>query len=133
MRDREKMRYVFPCGERFLVKYKLISKTVAVPDTVYDAAMLDLSEEGARFQGDLNEKFIYELGTGAIQIGCNIYLNDKMIKVLANARWFKAISPGEYEFGLQFNLGEESQLEIQRFLIRHQIDTRRFKRKPAST
>ena len=123
------MRYLFPSGERFLVKYKLISKTLPVPDRIYDAAMLDLSEEGTRLQGDLEEKYIYDLGTGDIQIGCNIYLNEKMIKVLGRAKWFKPVAPGEYEFGLEFDLTADGKHEIQQFLIRHQIDTRRFKRK----
>jgi len=127
MDKREKRRYVFPSGQRHLVKYKLISKTISVPETIFDAAILDLSEEGACLQGDLDDKYLYDLGVGAIQLGCNIYLN-KMVKVRAIVRWFKKLAETEHQFGVAFDLTDEAHLEIQRFLIRHQLDTRRFKR-----
>ena len=127
--NRDKLRFVFPSGQRPLVKYKLISKQVTVPDNIYDAALLDLSEEGACLLGNLPERLIYELGGGAVQLGCNLYLKDNMIKVLSTLRWFRVVEPNEFQFGIQFHLTDELQHNIQRFLIRHQLDTRRLSRK----
>ena len=127
--NRGKLRFVFPQGQRPLAKYKLVSKTVMVPGTIYDAALVDLSEEGACLQGSLPDRLIYELGTGAIQLGCNLYLKDNMLKVLATLRWFKVVEFKDFQFGVQFHLTEEVKHTIQRFLIRHQLDTRRLSRK----
>lgn len=127
--NREKFRLIFPSGQRPLVKYKLVSTLVPVPDTVFDAALLDLSEEGSCLQGSLPYNLIYDLGVGSIQLGCNLYLKDNVIKVLSTLRWFKHLDISEIQFGVQFHLTDDLRHNIQRFLIRHQLDTRRLSRK----
>jgi hypothetical protein len=131
--SRGSFRLIFPNGQRPLVKYKLVSKETSVPDIVYDAALLDLSEEGACLQGSLPEHLIYDLGVGSVQLGCNLYIKDNMIKVLSTLRWYKHLDISEIQFGIQFHLTNDIRHNIQRFLIRHQLDTRRLSRKGLSS
>lgn len=127
--NREKFRFVFRSGQRPPVKFKLVSKVVSVPNNIFNAVLLDLSEDGACLQGSLPEKLIYDLGSGSIQLGCNLYLKDNMLKVLSTLRWFKYLDFDEVQFGVQFQLSDQLRHDIQCFLIRHQIDTRRLSRK----
>lgn len=131
--SRETFRLIFPDGQRPLVKYKLVAKEIPVPDIVFDAALLDLSEEGACLQGSLPDNLIYDLGVGSIQLGCNLYLKDNMLKVLSTLRWYKHLDISEIQFGIQFHLTDDLRHNIQRFLIRHQLDTRRLSRKGLSS
>jgi hypothetical protein len=131
--NRETFRLIFPSGQRPLVKYILVADEISVPDTVFDAALLDLSEEGARLQGSLPNNLIYDLGVGSIKLGCNLYLRDNMIKVLSTLRWYKHLDISEIQFGVQFHLTDDLRHNIQRFLIRHQLDTRRLSRKGLSS
>lgn len=129
MDGRRQARIVFPAGHCPIVKYKLISKAVPVNDTVYDAQILDLSTTGARFTGPLPDRAIYQLGMGEIQLGCNLILRDNIVKVLATMKWFKSTDlSGEFQFGVRFQLTEAIQSDIQKFLIRHQLDTRKLVR-----
>ena len=123
--SRAKPRCTFPAGHRPLVKFKILPSK---EDRRYDAALLDLSETGARLLGELPGDQIFALGNGQAKLGCNIYLADKLLKTLAIARWFNNGVGGDFEFGVQFLPNPQLSADIKRFLIRHQIDTRRFSR-----
>ena len=128
--SRKKLRFAFSPGQRPLVQYKVLSPNA--PNQIFKAALLDLSESGARLLGDLPYVQIYDLGIGFAKLGCNFYLNDNLVKVPGLVRWFKPTASGDYEFGLMLEADKKTSLELQKFLIRHQIDTRRFSRRKAA-
>lgn len=115
------MRIYFSDGNRHLVKYKIVTSSGEVLPEIYDAALLDLSESGARLLGSLPPDI-----SNISKLKCNIMLGTDLVRVVANLVWKNSMLD-EHQFGVQFEHSQDAISCIKKYIIRHQIDTRRLK------
>ena len=109
------------------IKYKLISKKIPLSEVIYDGEIFDLSLGGAQICGvTLNEKLLLQLKAGEVLVGCNMLFGNNVAKVLSQLKWFKFFG-NQLLFGIEFvQLDSLVKAEIQKFLIKTQLDSRRF-------
>ena len=115
------------------IHYKFLSKLPGFQSsTIFKGKIVNLSKGGALFEGAVpGPEWLPKLGEGQILLGVNVQAPGvKPMKALASLRWTRPASqPDHYELGVQFEQVEpEHRANLDRFLIGHQIKTRKFKR-----
>jgi len=131
--QRRAARIRFKSEDHLEVQYKFLSKLEGFQSTeIFKGTILNLSKGGALFEGGVpGPEWLPKLGEGHILLGINVQAPGfKAVKAIASLRWTK---PGtvknKYEIGVQFEqLEPEHRANLDRFLIGHQIRTRRLKR-----
>ncbi|MBI3722868.1 PilZ domain-containing protein [bacterium] len=130
--QRRAARVRFGAGDNLEVRYKFLSKLPGWKSSeVYTGKIINLSKGGALFMGTVPDtSWLPKLGEGSILLGMNVIAPGyKPVKALASLRWTRATEPQLYELGVQFEqLEPEHRTTLDRFLISHQIKTRRIKR-----
>lgn len=130
---RRAARIRFKSEDRLEVQYKFLSKLEGFQSKdIFRGTILNLSKGGALFEGDVpGPEWLPKLGEGHILLGVNVQAPGfKPVKALASLRWTKPGSaPNRYEIGVQFEqLEPEHRANLDRFLIGHQIKTRKIRR-----
>lgn len=133
---RKNARVKFRVADNLEVHYKFLSHLPEFQSTeIFKGTVLNLSKGGALFEGMVpGLEWLPKLGEGQILIGVNVMTpGSKPVKALASLRWTKpALTSGRFEIGVQFEQIEpEHRQNLDRFLIGHQIKTRRIKRESA--
>jgi c-di-GMP-binding flagellar brake protein YcgR len=134
--QRKSTRVKFRVADNLEVQYKFLSHLPEYQsDEIFKGTVVNLSKGGALFEGTVpGLDWLPKLGEGQILIGVNVMTpGSKPIKALASLRWTKpAVATGAFEIGVQFEQIEpEHRQSLERFLIGHQIKTRRVKRDSA--
>jgi c-di-GMP-binding flagellar brake protein YcgR len=129
-------RVKFRVADNLEVQYKFLSHLPEYQSSeIFRGMVMNLSKGGALFEGMVpGLDWLPKLGEGQILIGVNVMApGSKPIKALASLRWTKpALTSGVFEIGVQFEQIEpEHRQNLERFLIGHQIKTRRVKRESA--
>ncbi len=130
---RRAARIRFKSEDHLEIQYKFLSKLEGFqcPD-IFKGTILNLSKGGALFEGGVpGPEWLPKLGEGQILMGINVQAPGfKPVKALASLRWTKpATGRDRYEIGVQFEQIEpEHRANLDRFLIGHQIKTRRLRR-----
>ena len=130
---RRAARIRFKSEDHLEVQYKFLSKLEGFqsPD-IYKGTILNLSKGGALFEGAVpGPEWLPKLGEGQILLGINVQAPGfKPVKALASLRWTKPGSQrNKYEIGVQFEqLEPEHRANLDRFLIGHQLKTRKLRR-----
>lgn len=114
------------------VRYKFLSHLPAFQsDEIHSGTILNLSKGGALFEGTIPSiEWLPRLGEGSVLIGLNVLCPTlKPVKALATLRWTRAAGNDRYELGVQFEqIDPEHRTTLDRFLIGHQIKSRRMRR-----
>ena len=135
--QRRAARIKFSRTDRVEIAYKFLSHLNEFQcDRVFDGNVLNLSKGGALFEGEVpGSDWLPQLGQGHVLIGVNVMIpGDRPIKALSVLRWTRPLRvPGTenpvYELGVEFEQIEpEHRSRLSRFLIRHQLETRKFRR-----
>lgn len=137
---RRAARIRFRLSDNLKVCYKFLSHLEDYQcDEIFNAPVLNLSTGGLLFVGSLpGRDWLPQLGQGLVMIGANVMVPDKApVKALCSLRWTRpsAMQLGprygrgeKYELGVQFEqLDGSNKQTLEKFLIGHQIRTRRFK------
>jgi c-di-GMP-binding flagellar brake protein YcgR len=133
---RKSARIKFRLADHLEVRYKFLSRLRELHDPeIYTGTVLNLSKGGALFEGPVpGIDWLPKLGAGEVMIGMNVMApgQPKPVKALATLRWTRpAAANGRYELGVQFEQVEpEHRASLDRFLISHQIRTRKLRREP---
>jgi c-di-GMP-binding flagellar brake protein YcgR len=132
---RRAARVKFKTDDQLEVQYKFLSRLEGFQSPqIFKGTILNLSKGGALFEGAVpSPEWLPKLGEGQILLGMNVQAPGfKPVKALASFRWARPASqPDRFEIGVQFeNLEPEHRANLDRFLIGHQIKTRRIKREP---
>jgi len=130
---RRAARIRFKTEDNLEVQYKFLSKLEGFQSSeIYKGTILNLSKGGALFEGAVpGPEWLPKLGEGQILVGMNLQAPGfKPVKALASLRWTKPASArNRYEIGVQFEqLEPEHRANLDRFLIGHQIKTRKLRR-----
>lgn len=131
---RKNARIKFRPSDNLEVHYKFLSHLPEFqsPD-IFKGLIVNLSKGGALFEGTVpGLEWLPKLGEGQVLIGMNVLCPGvKPVKALASLRWTKPTPQGgRFELGVQFEQIEpEHRSNLDKFLIGHQIKTRRL-RKP---
>ena len=130
---RRAARIRFKSEDHLEVQYKFLSKLEGFQSSeIYKGTILNLSKGGALFEGGVpGPEWLPKLGEGQILLGMNVQAPGfKPVKALASLRWTKPGSVrNKYEIGVQFEqLEPEHRANLDRFLIGHQIKTRKLRR-----
>ena len=128
---RRAARIRFKAADHLEIQYKFLSKLEQFQSAeIYRGTILNLSKGGALFDGPVpGTDWLPKLGEGEILLGLNILAPGfKPVKALASLRWTKTgMTATTYEIGVQFEMLEpEHRANLDRFLISHQIRTRKF-------
>jgi c-di-GMP-binding flagellar brake protein YcgR len=134
--DSEKRRAArirFKSEDHLEVQYKFLSKLEGFQSAeIFKGTILNLSKGGALFEGGVpGPDWLPKLGEGQILVGMNVQAPGfRPVKALASLRWTKPGSArNKYEIGVQFEqLEPEHRANLDRFLISHQIKTRKLRR-----
>ncbi|MGE0713717.1 MAG: PilZ domain-containing protein [Planctomycetota bacterium] len=138
---RRAARIKFRLSDNLEVAYKFLSHLEEFQcDQIFHGAALNLSKGGALFVGAVPDRdWLRQLGQGLILIGLNVLVPESApIKALSSLRWtrpntFTDLGPKlgdgpHYEFGVQFEqISPPHQQVLEKFLIGHQLRTRKFK------
>ena len=130
---RRAARVRFKNEDHLEVQYKFLSKLEGFQSSeIFKGTILNLSKGGALFEGGVpGPEWLPKLGEGQILLGINVQAPGfKPVKALASLRWTKPGSVrNKYEIGVQFEqLEPEHRSNLDRFLIGHQIKTRKLRR-----
>ena len=130
---RRAARIRFKTEDNLEVQYKFLSKLEGFQSgEIYKGTILNLSKGGALFEGGVpGPEWLPKLGEGQILLGINVQAPGfKPVKALASLRWTKpGSSRNKYEIGVQFEqLEPEHRANLDRFLIGHQLKTRKLRR-----
>jgi c-di-GMP-binding flagellar brake protein YcgR len=128
-------RVHFRALDNLKVRYKFLSRLEQFSsEEIFSGVLLNLSDGGALIEGPVPAlDWLPRLGDGSILVGANILVTPSHpLKALCTLRWSRpALKLGCFEMGLQFMQIEPEHLtELSRFLIRHQIRTRKTGRRP---
>jgi c-di-GMP-binding flagellar brake protein YcgR len=130
---RRAQRIKFKSEDHLEIQYKFLSKLEGFqsPD-IFKGTILNISKGGALFEGAVpGPEWLPKLGEGQILLGLNVQAPGfKPVKALASLRWTRPGSrPTKYEIGVQFEqLEPEHRANLDRFLIGHQLKTRKLRR-----
>jgi c-di-GMP-binding flagellar brake protein YcgR len=132
---RRATRIKFRTDDKLEVQYKFLSRLEGFQSQqIFKGTILNLSKGGALFEGGIpGSDWLSKLGEGQILLGMNVQAPGfKPVKALASFRWARpTTAPDKFEIGVQFEQIEaEHRANLDRFLIGHQIKTRRIKREP---
>lgn len=130
---RRNARIRFRISDQLEVRYKFLSHLEGFQSVeIYRGMIMNLSKGGALFEGPVpSTDWLPKLGEGQVLIGMNVMCPGlKPVKALASLRWTKpSVPPARYELGVQFEQIEpEHRSNLDRFLIGHQIKTRKLRR-----
>jgi len=133
-------RIKFRLSDKLTVKYKFLSHLESFQClTVFTGFALNLSKGGALFVGPIpGASWLPQLGQGLVLIGVNVMVPEtRPVKALASLRWtrpgpndvaYKLGGGPHYELGVQFEqLDPAHRNTLEKFLIGHQLRTRRFR------
>jgi c-di-GMP-binding flagellar brake protein YcgR len=136
---RRAARIKFRLSDNLEVAYKFLSHLEDFQsDRIFNGPMLNLSKGGALFVGSIpGRDWLPQLGQGLILIGMNILVPEgSPVKALCSLRWTRPTtatlgarfgSGPHYELGLQFEqISSPHTQALEKFLIGHQLRTRRF-------
>ena len=144
---RQAARIRFRLSDNLTVAYKFLSHLEDYQcDEIFQAPILNLSKGGLLFVGRLpGRDWLPQLGQGLVMIGANVMVPRKgdddqkkgPVKALCSLRWTR---PTKVNLGYRFGTGEQYELgvrfeqidntnrqSLEKFLIGHQLRTRRFK------
>lgn len=137
---RRAARIRFRLSDNLKVCYKFLSHLEDFQsDQVFEAPVLNLSTGGLLFVGMVPSRdWLPQLGQGLVMVGANIMVPEGTpVKALCSLRWTRPtnvpLGPrfgrgDKYELGLQFEqLDANNRQVLEKFLIGHQLRTRRFK------
>lgn len=137
---RRAARIQFRLSDNLKIAYKYLSHLEGFSsDKIFQAPVLNLSTGGILFVGTVpGRDWLPQLGQGLIMIGANIMVPDSgPVKALCSLRWTRPsnahlgarFDEGEkYELGVQFEQLDASNRQVlEKFLIGHQLRTRRFR------
>lgn len=130
---RRATRIRFRTDDQLEVQYKFLSRLEGFQSQqIFKGTILNLSKGGALFEGPVpGPDWLPKLGEGQILLGMNVQAPGfKPVKAVASFRWARpASATNKFEIGVQFETIEpEHRANLDRFLIGHQIKTRRIKR-----
>jgi len=129
---RRNARIRFKTEDKLEVQYKFLSKLEGFQSSeIFKGTILNLSKGGALFEGGVpGPDWLPKLGEGQILLGMNVQAPGfKPVKALASLRWTKPAARNKYEIGVQFEqLEPEHRANLDRFLIGHQLKTRKVRR-----
>ncbi len=106
--------------------YKFFAKEKFIYDDVCEAKVINLSVGGAQICSKLPSlKLLKLLGSEKLYIGCNIHIDDSMLKIIARVRWAQS-TPAEGEtchrMGLEFlKISEEDKALLNKFILHRQF------------
>jgi len=139
---RRAARIKFRASDNLEVRYKFLSHLEDFQcDTIFSGEVINLSKGGALFTGPVpGADWLEHLSSGQVLIGLNIMSPEDRIKALALLRWTRPVKDGDgeddgpvYEMGVQFEqLDPVHRNTLSKFLIGHQLRTRKFRRSELS-
>ncbi|MBL4845381.1 MAG: PilZ domain-containing protein [Planctomycetes bacterium] len=137
---RRAARIRFRVSDNLQICYKFLSHLEGFQcDEIFEAPILNVSTGGILFVGSLpGRDWLPQLGQGLVMIGANLMVPEKKpVKGLCSLRWTRPSpvqlgprygSGEKYELGVQFEqLDNSNKQALEKFLIGHQIRTRRFR------
>ena len=137
---RKAARVKFRVSDKLEIRFKFLSHLENYQcATVFRGGVLNLSKGGALFVGPIpGPDWLPQLGQGLVLIGVNIMIpGQKPVKALASLRWTRPAPTGfhafgeeqHYELGVRFEqLSPSHRSKMEKFLIGHQLRTRKFHR-----
>ena len=130
---RRAARIRFKTEDHLEVQYKFLSRLEGFQSSeIFKGTILNISKGGALFEGGVpGPEWLPKLGEGHILVGMNVQAPGfKPVKAIASLRWTKPGSArNKYEIGVQFEqLEPEHRANLDRFLIGHQIKSRKSRR-----